>query len=489
MDTASLRDLNICIYGTGGNGISLYRRIPEGYNFVCFIDKRADDIKELSEKPVVSVDSLSKFTDLDKTVVFITIKSVFSHSDIARDLIKCGIRYIIFKPDNVLKDVADETELRINEIYEALIEGNGEFDDISIPHIDVLPVRLRNRLLIKEEGQEVTTWCPVELLFNYPESEDYPGINMPLFFPLVELYRSFLGDPTIDGEESEMNFIDYCCEWLRKNDKPLTLSQTESFLESRGQIFSDLQKMTEVDIDYFKSNCPSVKYVSGRFFLTSSGRNRVAFLIAKGFKYVPIRMSKVDYDIWCDVELVSSEEKRIEQGELRSYYAPATNPFLVDVQTVFADYMRLFVIPSANHIIKGIYNESKYAYVNMDSDSRGRCVDQKKVDKLLSDTVVVCQINDEGRAAKYFKSLGIDAIEGSVKTSDIENKRNAYLIIDENNIEKVDDLYNTACWKGIFYIRKTASKELRFDGYGCYRTLFEHASTKTGCVTGIVALP
>ena len=128
---------------------------------------------------------------------------------------------------------------------------------------------------------------------------------------MVELYKFFLGDKAIAEEEAISNFIVYCCEWLNKNEGELTEEQEKSFIESRVAVFQDMQKMVELYIDFFKRNCPRVTYDEGKFYLTSSGRNRVTFLIAKGFKYIPVEMSNQDYEKWCDLEFVKKIEENI----------------------------------------------------------------------------------------------------------------------------------------------------------------------------------
>lgn len=414
-----LEDARIFIYGTGGNGLRLSELLKESCRIEGFIDKRAHDI--VSTKNGMKVYTISEAGEqcLDKEayVIFVAVKNVFAHTEIARELLDNGFHRIIYKSDNILKGNASDIERAIDEVYETLVEKKEYQAGFRIPYTDSVRVAFRDRLCIEKMTNEVRTWCPVELLFNYKETNDYPGLNMPLFFPMVELYRFFLGDSSITEEEAVSNFIIYCCEWLNKNKSEMTESQKESFVESRISVFQEMQKMAEVDIDFFRRNCPQVNLEAGRFYLASSGRNRVSFLIAKGFKYVPVKMSKKDYDEWCNLESVRKVEEYVADNNVDSFFAPFPNPYLVDFSFDFVDYQRLFLWPIANGIIKQIYKDNRVEQGNLvitDFDGVERDKQNVKID---------CYLQDEGIAERYFESIGL--------CTDIHSDRERkYLVID-----------------------------------------------------------
>ena len=308
----------------------------------------------------------------------------------------------MYKPGNVLKGSAGETELAINKIYETLIERKEYNSGYEIPYTDSIRTALRDRLCIEKKKETVKAWCPVELLFNYKESYDYPGLNMPLFFPMVELYRFLMGDKELMEEEVISNFVVYSCEWLNKNKGTLTEGQEKSFIESRVAVFQEMQKMAEIDIDFFKRNCPRVTYEEGKFYLVSSGRNRVSFLIAKGFKYIPVEMSTQDYEKWCDFELRKRMEEYIAKNRIDSFFAPFPNPYLVDGTFDFVDYQRLFLFPIANRILKQIYKANRKKKDSLTITDFGSVERDKK------STKIDCVLQDDEIAEHYFESLGFD---------------------------------------------------------------------------------
>jgi hypothetical protein len=411
-------------------------------------------------------DVSSKISDKQEYVVFIAVKNVFSHDEIARSLLENGFHRIVYKPGNILKGNGNSTEKQIDEIYETLMERKACNTNFRIPYTEMICTTFRDQLCIEREDTYVKTWCPVELLFNYKESHDYPGINMPLFFPLVELYKYFLGDTSIGREEAVSNFMAYSCEWLKQNNRELTRSQAESFMESRTAVFEEMQKTAEVDIDFFRKNCPMVKYEGGRFYLSSSGRNRVSFLIAKGFKYVPVKMSRDDYSDWCDMQSVKKMQEYIDGNKIASFFAPYPNPYLLDYPVDFVDYQRLFLIPIANGITKKIYKDSRV------NEGTLTCVDYSKVESEKSKISVVCCMQDDGIASRYFESIGFHT--GSDKKTE-----NNYLLID-SNADKMTEVLSDRKYTRIYFLNRgdgnLDNEHFARFGYAKTRRLFDTVS-------------
>jgi hypothetical protein len=428
MENIKLANAKILIYGTGGNGKNFCERMHSQLQISGYIDKRANEIETLNNVSVMTLEEVSSnIKNKDEYVVVISVKNVFSHNEIAKSLLDNGFHRIVYKSDSVLKGNGDSKEKLIDEIYESLIERKECNTNYTIPYTEIIRTSFNDKLCIEKADTYVKTWCPVELLFNYKESHDYPGLNMPLFFPLVELYKYFLGDTSIGREEAVSNFMAYSCEWLKQNNRELTKSQADSFMESRTAVFEEMQKTVEVDIDFFKDNCPMVKYESGKFYLSSSGRNRVSFLIAKGFKYVPVKMSRNDYIDWCDMQYVKKIQDYVDRNKITSFFAPYPNPYLLDYPVDFVDYQRLFLIPIANSIMKKIYKYSRLI------DGTLTCVNYSKVESEKSKTSVVCYMQDDGIASRYFESIGFN-------TSCDKKTENNYLLISSHINRTIEQL-------------------------------------------------
>lgn len=392
------------IYGIGGNGIKTYQLLKaNNIEVEGFIDKRAKEHAYIENTKVYSLQEITeKILDKNGIVVFVTLKNVFIHNEIVNELLRAGFHYVIYKSLNALNNVANSNEIEIDRAYEEIIEHVQFNTDFTVPYLYSANYHFIDRLKIKvNENAYVVSWVPIELLFNYRDAKDYPGINMPLMFPLVELYKAFLGDDNIDSKEALDNFFLYSGEWLHRNNNKPTNDQQASMFESRASIFQHMQKMAEADISFFQKNAPVAQYENGKFFLESSGRNRVAFLIAKGYKYIPVQMSQGDYDLWCDRPLINQYEEKINSKNINIFFAPYPNPYLVDFPVIYADYMTQFIIPIANEIVKDIYLQSVV------EDDNVRIVDTQLVEKQKHIYSIICRIDDNGIANRYFRSIGL----------------------------------------------------------------------------------
>lgn len=478
LNNCCLKESNILIYGTGGNGIGLYQRLASFYNILGFIDKRAAKIVSIFDKPVYTIRDISQklsFAEKENTVVIITIKNVFDHSGLVKELLYSNFPFIIYKPLNILKNRGNETDIRVNAIYESIVEKKQYASEVLVPRTEDIEYKLANRLLIERKDNEVITWLPVESLFNYKNSYGYPGINMPLFFPLVELYKAFLGKRDVSLQQAINNFYLYCGEWLYQNGKTLTDEQKDSFLEARRSVYVEMQKTAEVDIDFFKRNAPSVEKEENRFYLKSSGRNRISFLIAKGFRYVPVKMRIVDYEEWCDIEFVREKEKSINQNNVKCFFAPYPNPYLVDYSVCFVDYQRLFLQPIANEITKEIYLN------NVITEAGVNRVAHEHVESDKKKWVFALKINDEGIAEEYLKNIGFLTVCSYMQNHNAMQ----ILVLDSQNFSEMEEVLAKGRFNKVYYLQQGMHEDTieKFQkcGYKLEKKMFESV-----CRNGII---
>lgn len=395
---------NVLIYGTGGNGIKVCTALKDKCNVLGFLDKRFSEISNLNGMSVYNPMGTIDNIEIGNCVVIVTVKNVFAHNSIVEKLIEHGYRYFVFKSSNALKNCLDDNERLIDDLYESIVEKNIVPDIIEIPCTDVLVNRLRERLLIQKKDDRAIAYCPIEILYNYEKNDDFRALCMPLFFPIVDLYLSFLCVGEQLGKSSD-NYITYCGNWANRNGICIGKSQRESMIESRVGVFEELQLMTEVDSEFFLRNTPAVEYKQGKFFLCSSGRNRICFLISKGHKYVPVNMSLSDYDKWLKN---ASEYAKITQGGIdggTEFFAPIPNPLLVDAPTVFVDYQRLFLIPIAKRLVCDIFE----LYI-AENNQTSYFETEKAFDHISKTKVWVCA-NDNNIAASFFLSVGFSVTE------------------------------------------------------------------------------
>lgn len=393
----------IYIYGAGGNGIQLAALIGPHVQEIIFIDERANEIKGKINFPVYKLEEIN-IVDNATSVVIVSIKNVFEHHKIASALRQKGFNYIIYKPKTSLrKNTSEDKNKELNVIYEALVEKK-IYKNYELPAKTVDDPILEDPLFIRKQDDYVVTWCPVELLHNYKKATDYSGLNMGLFFPLIELYKFFGGKIIDNTDEVLENFFVYCGEWLKRNNGLLTDSQKNSFIRSRFGVFKELEKMGEGNILFFIDNAPTVEYEDGKFFMSSSGRNRVCYLISRGFKLVPVKMSQRFHIEWCN------NLNRDVYGKT-NHFAMQPNPYAYSAMIDFPDYMKLFIMPVVYSILKKIYmNSTKY-------ENEVKCVDFAEANNKIKHINFFLSTYDEDVAKNYIVRQNMNVVD-DIKKAD-----------------------------------------------------------------------
>lgn len=392
------------IYGTGGDGIHTLRTLSEaGVNVIGFLDKRAAEMDNFKGLPVYTAESAATHDHLLDAVVVVTVKNVFIHSEIAELLRNLGFHKAIFKPLGLLKGGGSDAERLVDGIYDELValrrwpQGSSPLPDI--PKRDKL--RFEDRLAISKTDVSVNVWIPSELVFNYRRQDVvFSNCNMPLFFPLVGLYRGLLAQPDIHFDWTDA-FLVYSSDWLARNDLAMTDGQRHSLLQSRVAVFQEMERLFEVDLDFFRRNAPVVEMSSaGHFNVTASGRNRIAFLLARGFRFLPLTVPIADYDAWLAPERVRSLMEYLWREETLHLFAPIPHPLFADVPSAFVDYARLFLIPVAERLLRGCYEK----YIQRKNGLR--LFADAPVKAEIATRGIACLLRDGGAAARYFSSLG-----------------------------------------------------------------------------------
>lgn len=390
----------VIIYGAGGDGRRAVKYLLElGYHVIAVIDRRADEIQEVNGVPVRQIEELRNvYVNTPNIVLIITVKNVFEHVGIARICLECGIHRIIYKPYPILQGAHGVWD-SINTAYEKIITQQINFDHLEIAETsENILFRQRDCLLVRKDTDTVIVNAPAEMLCNYDREVLWARIPMNHFFPIIDLYENLLNQSN-NWEECCSFFLLYCGSWLFDNQLQMTERLRQSLINSRVRIFYEMQKKCDFDRNFFEINAPSVEIgTENRFFLNSSGRNRVCFQAAKGYNYIPVRMKKQDYNRWmneADLEKILSIIKK--KGRI---FCTISHPMLVEIPSVAEDYIRLACRSIADHMVKQIYSSSIEHRETYD------ILDQAWVQRRLADDLVGVYVKDEGAISRYLRRCG-----------------------------------------------------------------------------------
>jgi len=401
------------IYGAGGDGRKLLSAL-QNCNIipVAIIDKRAEEIVEINNVPVMDYDSWRSLKqNAEEIVVIITIKNVFEHTDIARGFCKDGYCQLVYKPLPLLQGEKGEQWDSIGESYETMVAKNRFPLDMLVRttktgEMLVFKDVLGNKRLEKER----IVWMPTELLFNYDIEEAWGKMGMELFFPIVGLYQSLLNFNSQSWKYAKEAYFLYCGEYLKKNNLILTEKQKRSFIESRVNVFYEMEKKYGIAPDFFVESAPKAALgENGCFFLVASGRNRVAFQVAKGCSYLPIRISEEDFIKWNNQSKFEEVKELLQQVDCNHVFAPIAHPLLAGYPAVATNYSGQVCRKVAQYFIEKIYMASR-----MD-EGTFQTINVNEVQKRFSTLKLGIWVKDEGTLSRYLSRNGLahEVIESS----------------------------------------------------------------------------
>lgn len=431
------------LYGVGGDALKLSCIFAkDGINFIGYIDKRAKSLGKVNGKPVWNLDDLELLEKNSKNiVVIITIKNVFEHTSIAQTLAQHDLKQVVYKPLPVLQGSQNCDLIAISEAYDSFVVY------LKPPMGKVLQkVRLgieyiwKDSLKICEKNNKIFAWVPAELIYNYEHADAYENLSMPSMFPLLGLYRLFLGEQDEDKDAIEDFFV-YASEWAKNSGLLVNDELKKSWLESRRAAFERMQQIVEYDFNFFVRNAPEVRYGNkGKFYLVKSGRNRVSFLIAKGFHFIPLQMNVQDYNLWLNNEKLEQSINRIQEEHIIKLNVGIPHPYLKNILTEFQDYQRLVCFPIMYYLIKNIYRNAT------EIQGTYKLLNETRVLNLKGKLRIGCCLNDNGAMSRYIDTNDIDVFR-------VENNNNSLLT------KLLDELFG----QKILEIKKETLSEQKLD--------------------------
>lgn len=421
------------IYGGGGNCFHLISNLQKnGKHVIGVIDKRANSLGDIMGIPVYTMERIVTL-GFEDVVVIISIKNVFAHTEIAEQLLELGFKKLIYKPLPILQGVKDKVWQNISNVYDVLLEQDDFSEKAEVPVSQKNHMRvLQNRLLISQTEAEVICWLPVELIHNYNRENDiFAKLPMVAYYPLIQLYSYLLGLETgLSWKEVQDDYLLYSAEWVYRHQLDFTDELKKSQIDSRVQVFYEMQQNSELDQEFFKRNAVTVIWGNGgNFYLSSSGRNRVAFLIAKGYRYIPVKMSNEDYEKFLAQGQYLQLFDYLRDNDIKNLFATVPHPVLREYPVVANDYNRLFSKQVMLGLIRWMHHKSIAYQMNY------KKIDEKKLvcgwDKLR----VGVALDDEGMLSRLLSKECINC-ERMFSSKELEKRNLIYQIDDLMQMEE-----------------------------------------------------
>lgn len=323
---------HIFLYGAATTGAILYANLTNaGYHIAGFIDQRAYEIDTYYGLPVWDVAAAGRYAEQHAAVVIIAIKNVFEHERVAGGLWDAGFKKIIFRPYRSVCGEETEAEHMLNTAYDEIMRRGGI---TNVPPCPVVTGReqkmLKDHAVIFDQGDYVTAniFAPYVFTDKYKNQEslwgDIPCLGL---LPHLALFDVFNGNWNPDYAE----YMNYCRQAAEgSGDIIVSKAWEASVYHNRMDVFNHMDYSWEQDRDFFTRNAVEGIYNPKGYFNIRSGKHRITYMLAKGSRYLPLRIKKTDYAVWSKKETADRIAEFLWKNNEEALPVAPGNPYLYD---------------------------------------------------------------------------------------------------------------------------------------------------------------
>lgn len=360
--TYIIAEKKILIYGAGDKGGRVLDVLTgENVSVEAFIDKRAQIYNGFHGLPVRSWESLYELEKKDEYVVIVTVKNAYEHNKIAIQLKKIGFNNLIFMPLYVLKGGKD------NEVLNTIMRANTDLTDeykltfeeiTSLARVDLSLLPRQNVVIGVFEGK-VKTYIPAELLhmpvgfqsmWQISERDKMLNYNMLVSYYAVYMYEEFARGCVDENAEGLGAYLTEAEATSRRNGMPVDQVWKDNFISGKLMVFQSMRNQLALHPEFFRENCAEVSFETpSRFRVNGTGKNRISFLLSQGHRYVPVIMSREDYNRYWNEEALR-EVRDIMGGAPPEF--PIAHPAFFEQYSGAEDLLHLWIIPVARKILE-----------------------------------------------------------------------------------------------------------------------------------------
>ena len=272
--------------------------LAKGFKIKGYIDKRADEIKSCLGISVYSLDEMEEKQDID-AVIFVAVKNVYYHTEIASELMKRGYTKIIYKTIHAINGEMSDDEKLLDRAYECIYKV-GNVPNYEIPIISPKQIFSWKDISILEETEStVTINVPLEQIYTGVTAPQWSDVPVLSLIPYIRLFQYFDGDTTkcID------DYIELCEEGARSENVKITEGWRQYVLDNRMNIFEQMRWKYDHYPIFFVQQAPRARWNKKGYFNLCTGKHRVCFLIAMGKTSIPIKIEKQEW-----IELITDSK-------------------------------------------------------------------------------------------------------------------------------------------------------------------------------------
>lgn len=320
------KESHIIIYGAGGLGCSRAACLRNaGYQVTAFIDRNADSIPQISSTPVYAPDDINKKTSKKDDIVIICLHNALWHPEAAEALHALGYENIIFLPmgeqyqhlarasmEKAYGCLEDELYKQLKDLptYSTLTKFNASIEDGVIIKTDTTVIAwmeltsIFTNELLKQRGNSIT--------------QSYGDVSVCALKPYTELFH-FCKFGTGD--------LGLYCRAFKEVQNTKDVYSSNEFIQDRIELYEKLRLELNRGIDYFIRSAPFLKWDSGlHHFNVMEGHHRLIFLMQEGLSYVPVKISKKDFELWKNDSIYQKCQDLLKKHHISSWFTPLNHP-------------------------------------------------------------------------------------------------------------------------------------------------------------------
>ena len=390
------------------------------------MDQRAKEIDSLCGLPVYCIEELKNCDEYGQIVVIISVKNVFEHSRIARNLIKHGIDNIIYKPYAALKGYADDAQRELFQVHNQMIEeGRCKDGYLSKANEIEKSLKLPKEYLLDEDSDTQTVFLPLPILF---ENRDIAGNskerNVCFLFPHIQFFHFLQGDINASSEY----YVKYCEMAAEEiNTFSVTDAWRKNVIKNRAEVYHQMNHAFLFQRDFFIRNAPDVEWNEKGYFNLKSGKHRAAFFASKRLMYIPVRMKHADAEQWIRREDADRVSDILQNQGIFELKAPIEHPYFYQMPCTAENFF--------------------YGLCGTLAEQLGKIYYKSPMDRVLEDKKVYLNLDDYGFVSRFLRRSGAYVHEANTTDSELTGALEKLFQIPKGRQSNEGDFYHIAIFQ------------------------------------------
>ena len=290
-------------YTALGRRIALLLR-RNGYRVDGFVDQNARALQNGSKEHILCLED----NKIDTTcIIIISCQSIATQHQVAEYLYGKGYSRLIFMAAG--KNFEKKYAEAIRNVWEDL--NSGVLPDCKIlPTYDKLSPQVSEEFLLRDRGESVVIWIPVELLYTKTAEESVKEFQERGILNELNLNRiEGTNNEPVVCSETLTAFFDFmlcnrgsCMDYI-KMYAGFAGRDIKRHIQDRMSVLQVWDDELEQGVGYFIDAAASVKWNPKGYFNMLDGAHRSMYLYYRGYTKIPVAMKREDYEQYLHAEV------------------------------------------------------------------------------------------------------------------------------------------------------------------------------------------